>query len=89
MEKSVESFTEMVKKVTGKPDYKFGDLSKASMSRLSDTIVKIEQGSMDAMDRIVDTTSDPNYVCGDLTKAAAQEVTNLLLPAIAHLIYYC
>mmetsp|Transcript_2647 Transcript_2647/g.3757 ORF Transcript_2647/g.3757 Transcript_2647/m.3757 type:complete len:307 (+) Transcript_2647:91-1011(+) len=74
MAKSVESFTELVQKVTGKPDYKFGDLSKGSMERISTTIVSIEEGSIDAMDAIVAKTSSPDYVFGDLTKAAALEV---------------
>jgi len=74
MAKSVESFTELVRKVTGKEDYAFGDLSKGSMETISNTLDSVEKGGLEAMDQIVTTTSSPDYQFGDLTKAAAQEV---------------
>ena len=52
MDKSVASFTELVQKVTGKEDYKFGDLSKSTIDRLSTTIDAIQEGSIGAMDKV-------------------------------------
>ena len=61
MAKSVESFTELVRKVTGKEDYAFGDLSKGSMETISNTLDSVEKGGLEAMDQIVTTTSSPDY----------------------------
>lgn len=46
---TVDSFTEMVKRVTGREDYKFGDLSKGSIDRLGATIKAIEKGLGDTV----------------------------------------
>jgi hypothetical protein len=42
----------MVRRVTGRDDYKFGDLSAASMEQISTTIDSIEKGSVNAMDTV-------------------------------------
>ena len=53
MTNSVESFEEMVRKVTGKSDYKFGDLSKASVKRITATVESVEKGTTDVMEKVV------------------------------------
>ena len=64
MDKSVASFTELVQKVTGKEDYKFGDLSKSTIDRLSTTIDAIQEGSIGAMDKVPSTfVPVSKYLC--------------------------
>ena len=74
LEKSVESFEEMVKRVTGKEDYKFGDLSAGAGERIVTTIDSIQNGTMNAMDKVVTTTASPEYQFGDVTAELAKEV---------------
>ena len=57
LEKSVESFEEMVKRVTGKEDYKFGDLSAGAGERIVTTMDSIQNGTMNAMDKVVTTVA--------------------------------
>lgn len=71
---SVESFTAMVKRVTGKDDYKFGDLSKGSIDRLGGAIKAIEKGFGDTVEATRKIAYSPDYQFGDLTVAAAKEV---------------
>mmetsp|Transcript_35978 Transcript_35978/g.73972 ORF Transcript_35978/g.73972 Transcript_35978/m.73972 type:complete len:297 (+) Transcript_35978:55-945(+) len=71
---TVDSFTDLVKKVTGKPNYQFGDLSKASLERVTATATAVEQGSAEAMEKMVSKVSSPDYQFGDLSKSAAQDV---------------
>ena len=53
MTNSVESFEEMVRKVTGKSDYKFGDLSKASVKKITATVESVEKGTTGVMEKVV------------------------------------
>ena len=57
MTNSVESFEEMVRKVTGKSDYKFGDLSKASVKRITATVESVEKGTTGVMEQVVNISA--------------------------------
>jgi len=71
---TVDSFTEMVRKTTGRDDYEFGDLSKGSIDRLSATISAVEKGLGDTVESARKIAYSPDYQFGDLTAAAAKEV---------------